>query len=350
LPAIERDQQRSRAIRLGAAGCFFSAVAGAAVVAVFAVMLLNMDLRFDFPFSDPCATTDDEFIRAARDGDTEAVRKSIDEGTDPNRSDGDTTALRCAVNGHQAEVVDALVDAGVRPNNSTFLSDAVLAGDVAIVSRLLDAGAKPSLEDLHFAAGDEGPMLLAPPNGARTPKRATPDEAGTIAELLLAHGADPRGLPNVPTPVLWASFLGRDQTLAVLLGHGADPNRGGPIERGLIEFVQQQTPTDKAGLLPPMHTTRIDDLPPLIVAAWQGNLEATRLLLDAGADPNAIADDAFTPLYAAAVWGHQDVVELLLDRGAEPSPPVRADVMSPAEVARAANRPDIAQLLESVTP
>lgn len=307
-------------------------------------------LDFDFPFSDPCETTDDEFIRAARDGDTAAVRESIEEGTDPNRSDGDTTALRCAVNRHHTEVVDALVDAGVRPSNSTFLSDAVLAGDVEIVRRLLDAGAQPSPQDLHFTAGDEGPVLLSPPNGARTPKRATPEEAAVIAELLLARGADPRGLANEPTPVLWASFVGRNQTLAFLLAHGADPNVGGPIEHGLIDFVQQHTPPDKASLLPAMRAPRIDNLPPLIVAAWQGNVEATRLLLDAGADPNATADDAFTPLYAAAVWGHQDVVELLLERGAVPNPPVRADVMSPAEVARAANHEGIAQLLESVAP
>ena len=71
--------------------------------------------------------------------------------------DGDTTALRCAVNRHHTEVVDALVDAGVRPSNSTFLSDAVLAGDVEIVRRLLDAGAQPSPQDLHFTAGDERP-------------------------------------------------------------------------------------------------------------------------------------------------------------------------------------------------
>jgi len=54
----------------------------------------------------------------------------------------------------------------------------------------------------------------------------------------------------------------------------------------------------------------------LIGAADLGRLDAVRLLLDRGADPNlSVALDG-NALIAAARSGHADVVALLLDRGA----------------------------------
>ncbi|HKQ80374.1 MAG TPA: M56 family metallopeptidase [Blastocatellia bacterium] len=55
---------------------------------------------------------------------------------------------------------------------------------------------------------------------------------------------------------------------------------------------------------------------PLIGAAREGQLEAVRLLLDRGADPNLALGGEGTPLIAAAREGRADVVLLLLDRGA----------------------------------
>ncbi len=55
---------------------------------------------------------------------------------------------------------------------------------------------------------------------------------------------------------------------------------------------------------------------PLIGAAQEGHLEAVRLLLDWGADPNLVVRDEGTPLICAARDGRTEVVALLLDRGA----------------------------------
>jgi beta-lactamase regulating signal transducer with metallopeptidase domain len=56
---------------------------------------------------------------------------------------------------------------------------------------------------------------------------------------------------------------------------------------------------------------------PLIGAAGEGgHLEAVRLLLDRGADPNLALGGEGTPLIAAAREGHTDILSLLLDRGA----------------------------------
>jgi hypothetical protein len=55
---------------------------------------------------------------------------------------------------------------------------------------------------------------------------------------------------------------------------------------------------------------------PLISAAREGRLDAVRLLLDRGADPNLAAPIDGIALIHAAAEGHVDIVSLLLDRGA----------------------------------
>ncbi|GIW87841.1 MAG: glucan biosynthesis protein [Isosphaeraceae bacterium] len=57
--------------------------------------------------------------------------------------------------------------------------------------------------------------------------------------------------------------------------------------------------------------------PPLVWAALRGDLETTRLLLDAGADPNRSSADRSTALHSAAFFGQAEIVRLLLDRGAD---------------------------------
>jgi ankyrin repeat protein len=53
--------------------------------------------------------------------------------------------------------------------------------------------------------------------------------------------------------------------------------------------------------------------------AQDGDLEKARLLLDHGADINAVDEEyRSTPLGLAARWGHREMVALLLERGADP--------------------------------
>ena len=56
---------------------------------------------------------------------------------------------------------------------------------------------------------------------------------------------------------------------------------------------------------------------PLHTAAIHGQLEIARMLLDAGAEVDALDSDASTPLHDAALRGHAEVVALLLERGAD---------------------------------
>jgi ankyrin repeat protein len=54
--------------------------------------------------------------------------------------------------------------------------------------------------------------------------------------------------------------------------------------------------------------------------AQSGDVEKARLLLDHGADINAVDDEhRTTPLGMAARWGQRKMVALLLERGADPN-------------------------------
>ncbi|MFF4821643.1 ankyrin repeat domain-containing protein [Streptomyces sp. NPDC001312] len=89
-----------------------------------------------------------------------------------------------------------------------------------------------------------------------------------------------------------AAMLGDTARAEALLRAGADPERA-----------------DREG------TT------PLYVASVQGQVEMVRLLLAAGACPDAESGHGSegTPLCAAACWGHTETVRELLAHGADPN-------------------------------
>ncbi len=86
-----------------------------------------------------------------------------------------------------------------------------------------------------------------------------------------------------------ACFFGREDAASLLLERGADCN----------------AVATNGSLLRPLHS-----------AATQGSAAICRMLLDAGADPNAAQQSNHTALHAAALRGDVDLAELLIERGA----------------------------------
>jgi uncharacterized protein len=93
------------------------------------------------------------------------------------------------------------------------------------------------------------------------------------------------------TPLHLAAFFGHLDVAQLLVERGAD-----------IEAVARN----------PMQVM------PLHSAAAGRHLEIARLLVGRGADVNAAQERGFTPLHAAAQNGDMGLLRLLLDRGAEP--------------------------------
>lgn len=254
------------------------------------------------------------------------------------------------------------------------LRQAIDRNDLARVETLLTAN--PGLRQILI---DDVPLQRVAQPG-RVP----------MMELLVRYGADVNGLCWGWFPVLFTPCENLEpEPLKWLLDHGADPNRGNPKDilyirpgtaldyviatypraptrlSACIEILLAagaQTRYDIPGILPILRG-RTGELASLVdanmallqrryaeldcrhsgdllltlrgatllhVAAEYGFFDATRLLLDRGADVNARADiDASsgggqTPIFHALTHNKPEIVQLLIDRGADLSTRARA--------------------------
>lgn len=138
---------------------------------------------------------------------------------------------------------------------------------------------------------------------------------GADQELLQAR--DAAGL----TPVLAAAFSGHSKMAERIAAIQAKTPEGlGVFDAaavGNVGVIRSLMSTDRAS---------VDDRGPdgyttLHIAATFGQLEAARLLLGRGADPNAVAlnECRMTPLHSAVTAKHRDTASLLLALGASPN-------------------------------
>jgi ankyrin repeat protein len=160
---------------------------------------------------------------------------------------------------------------------------------------------RPELASDPFAFWFEGVLSMPANRGHRR-----------MLELLMSYGA------RVPDVTKWGAwyYFKRLDIAAFLIERGMSPDH-----------------------MNVHHTTLLHDM------AYTGDVEKAKLLLDAGADIDAV-DDEFrsTPLGLAARFGKREVAELLLSRGADPN---RAGAVwaTPLAWARAKGHRAIEQLL-----
>ena len=120
------------------------------------------------------------------------------------------------------------------------------------------------------------------------------------------------------TPLHLACFGGSGDAVRLLVERGADP----------------ETVSDNAQVR----------VRPLGTAAFAHAHGCARVLLQAGCDPNGVAAGGFTALHTAAQNGDAELVRLLLEHGGDPAR-ATADGRTPASIARDAGHEDVGQLL-----
>ena len=143
----------------------------------------------------------------------------------------------------------------------------------------------------------------------------------------VAPGADPWVGPSAPeplTPLMTAALAGTMEEMERVMASGADVNAA--TRSGITALMcASRDPAKVRRLLEaganPKAAAKSGHTALMLAAGYDGALESVRLLLDRGADPNAVAIEAIFPgataLRNAALRGDAETVRLLLDRGAQ---------------------------------
>jgi len=230
-------------------------------------------------------------VFAAREGDIESARVLLDAGADVNQTtEYGWTPLLVATNNRNYKLGALLLERGANPSlaNKGGWTPLYLATDnrnieggdypvpkpdmdhLAYITLLLDKGsdANARVKENTLSRTIFTMQWFFEP-GATAFVRAAQSSDTALMKLLLTHGADPK----IPTDF-------GDTALTVAGGIG------------WVEGVTYERSAKE-------------------------NLEAVRMLLDLGIDPNAANRDGRTALMGAAHKGRNDVILLLLDRGAK---------------------------------
>ena len=297
-------------------------------------------------------------VEAVKDGNRAAVQTLLRQKTNVNAREADgTTALHWAVRSDDLDLVRLLLRAGAdaRAANRygvTPLQLAAVNGSVTTARTLLDAGADPN------AVLPEGETILM--TAARTGRR-------DLLQLLLDRGADLNGREKWygETALMWAVVENHADAVRVLLDRGADVNqtsapltfarrRNGQSILSLgrwtpLMYAARENALDAGRVLASAHAdlnvTDPDGATALVIAIINANYDFAAFLIDAGADPNIVDNEAgMGPLYAAIdmhrlAVGHgrpnprpsgaldsMDIVRRLLDHKANPNAVLKAPI------------------------
>jgi ankyrin repeat protein len=251
-----------------------------------------------------------DVANAVMNRDQPALGALIAGNADVNEPQQDgATALHWAVHYDDVSTAKRLIDAGADPAaanraGATPMRLATINGSAAMIELLLDAGVDPNTPLTEH--GDTALMMAA---------RTGVTEA---IELLLGRGAaiDAVETWGGTTALVWAIAEHHPAAAALLIEHGADVNVVSKAVTGRGRGAEGRAPEDFDPAAEPVSYGN-GGLTPLHFAAREGELEAARMLLAAGANVNAIAADGKNPLNLAIYNGHYELAEWLIDGAAD---------------------------------
>jgi ankyrin repeat protein len=302
-------------------------------------------------------------MTAARTGTVAAVQQLVDHGVDVNRTEPSKgqTALMWAVADEHVDVARLLLahKANINARSTAGFTPIMFAarqGNLEMTKLLLGSGA--NVNDMDGAG--VGVLVVATVRGHTA-----------LAEYLLNNGADPNAQTAGYTALHWAAskvelnefpthlgkwhewnVLGgvvdrREDLIKALLSHGADPNAR--LTKGYPRFSNEgggfrgigATPLMVAAANADLETMRLlvangadpllktnDSATAAIIAVGRPSgdaqdptpqeeaVEAVRLALSFGVDPNAADAAGETALHTAAYLGYEKVSQLLVEQGA----------------------------------
>lgn len=249
-------------------------------------------------------------LRAAQEGDAEALRALLDAGLDANASTSDANSedgslIMLAVRSGKPDAVRLLLERGASVSGndhraapaarSALLATAAAVGNLETIRVLVGAGMDPKLD----TGAKRADSLCAAAASGRA----------EVVQYFLAAGLDPKRVGDgvADTPLLSACARGSADAVAALLAAGADPN---------LQSKNGESPLSAA----------------LLSARWSSDrspeprAEPERvvdLLLARGADPKRADDPRVSLLVRAAALATPSVLQKLLQLGLPPDGPAR---------------------------
>lgn len=262
-------------------------------------------------------------------GSLETLQTLLDAGADVNPDEVSTHPIRGAITSGNVQMVQKMLDQGALINldqKGTLLLVAILVGNEDVVSALLrseqfDVNAGLIYEDsptfaLHIAAErgfapivkvllDSGANVDAvkPNGGTALCSACQANQVASVRALLDAGANVDLSMTDGTTPLHYAA-LHSSEILELLLEKGAQVN-------------VSTTSADLEGATP------------LHIAAEFGQLKWVRLLIQRGANVNALMLNGSTPIVQACKEGQAEIVKALLDAGAQ----LRVPLISALQVA-----------------
>ncbi|MCH8267598.1 MAG: ankyrin repeat domain-containing protein [Acidobacteria bacterium] len=268
------------------------------------------------------AEGDLRLVEAAKNSDREAVRSLLQQQVDVNTPQPDgATALAWAAHWNDLETADLLLRAGADVNAAndygmTPLSLACSKGSAAMVEKLLQAGADPNAAQWTGVT----PLMACARAGS----------ADAVKSLLARHAdVNAKDTRRGQTGLMWAVAQQHVEVVRLLIEQGADVNAKSHMPGGFtpLQFltygVRRRDPSGPDKLEPgdvhPDPSSSRGGFTALMFAARQGDVNSARLLVDAGANVNAVSPDYGSALVVAASSGHELAALFLLEKGADPN-------------------------------
>lgn len=179
-------------------------------------------------FSSAFAGSYEDFFIALRNDHAHVVADLLRRGFEPNSRDPNgQPGLTVAMQEGSLKAARVLLGAkeidvnALNASGESALMMAALQGDEAGVRLLLERGAQvnqPGWSALHYAATGPQPRVVL---------------------LLLERGAEIDALsPNETTPLMMSAQYGSEESVKLLLAHGADPKRRNQLGLGVLDFAE----------------------------------------------------------------------------------------------------------------
>jgi len=234
-----------------------------------------------------------------------------------------------AVPKNEGYVFDSIDDTNV--NGETPLHIAAISGDLEIGITLLDTGANPNWPDERYG---------------NTPlHKAVSEKQYEFTNLLLSRGASQEIKNNEGlTPLDLATKLNDSRLVLIFSSWPISHEKSQRPE--VFEALKDASSTaDNAGyVFKNIHDTNSVGDTALHVAARRGDIGTAKILLDIGANPNAVGEYGYTPFHGAISSKNFNLIKLFLEHGASKEQR-NEDGLTPMDLARRSNDQRLLELL-----